>query len=347
MATADETWRARRRDARLTALRQLPPGAAVSEPGDPEAALLLHGLMALSDEADPSAWLMAEHPALTVRAALRAELGYLSDMVVGLGRAQAAGVGSGVAGADAAGRLAAAGQVAGLLNNLASREGLAASIAALRGDKELERDVLSWARGQHQLLADLLGGPASADPLAWIAEHRPGLAADLVLTELVGQVTDDLGMDVGRIRQVLYPMREVAARELSVTLRRVDVGTDGTLLTMSVTGPVPVMRTISLPTEVQGRTVTDVYWQGFEEMRDDRGHYYVMARYEEYGSEPDRGGLRTTLARESFFPAIAGDRVMLSSLGYRLDTMDMTGAPGQIDAVLVSAPLHLEFSVGT
>lgn len=69
MQPTGESWWGRRRDETLKALRHLPPGAAVSEPDDPEAASLLPGLMALPDEADPRVWLMAEHRRLTARAA--------------------------------------------------------------------------------------------------------------------------------------------------------------------------------------------------------------------------------------------------------------------------------------
>lgn len=307
-----EPWWKRRQDARLRALRQLSPGAVAGEPDDPEATSLLRGLMTQPGDADLPEWLTAEHRRLTARVALRAELQQLGW----------------------AGR------------GLAREEDLVAAVAALRRDPRLAADAIAWSSDHYELLANLLAAPESPDPVSWIAEHRAVLAAELVLGEIAGQVAKDYSFDVGQVRQVLRPPQRATAGDLGVALRRIEFGTSGTLIVTDVTIPVPVMRRETLADGTTSRIVTDLIWRGFDEMRDDRGYYYLMARYEEDLPPRDSGGFRTKSARQSCFPAItsAVTHITLSCSGYCLFTIEVAGQdPPHVE--FVPAPLTFELSI--
>lgn len=345
MRTASEPWPQHRREATLKALRHLPSAAVVSEPEDPEAAPLLQGLMDLPDEADPSAWLIAEHRRLTARVALRAELEYLFATATGMSRARRAGARPDDVRDEPLDRFSSdVERAGGLHHDLAREAGLAAALAAVRSDMDVARDAMAWATSQHPLLADLLAAMDLPDPVGWVAEHRAHLAAEVVLGEIAGQVARNFSFNVGDVWRVIHPMLSVTVRDLRVTLRRVDFGTTGTLLVVDVTKPIPVTHRAALRGGASHRIVTDLLWRGFEEMRDNCGHYYLMARYEE-GRSRDSHGLRTDSARQSCFPELAcSGPVTLSSAGYRLDTLDLSGDPSKNHITMVSAPLNLEFS---
>lgn len=265
-------------------------------------------------DADLPEWLTAEHPRLTARVALRAELrrfGWTD-------------------------------------RDLAREEDLVAAVAVLRRDPQLAGDAIAWSSDNYQLLADLLAAPESPDPVAWIAEHRPGLAADLVLGEIAGQVAKDFSFDIGQVRQVLRPLQRATAGDLGVALRRIEFGSSGTLIVTDVAVPIPVPRRETLADGATSRTVTDLIWQGFEEMRDDRGYYYLTALHEEDLPPRDSGGLRTKSARQSCFPAItsAVTHITLSCSGYCLFTIEVAGQdPSHVE--FVPAPLTFELSISS
>ena len=267
-------------------------------------------------------------------------------MAIGVDRARAAGALPDDSRSGPIDRFAAAAQHSGWLHrDLAREEGLAAAVAALRRDAGLAPDAMAWARKEHQLLAELLAAAESPDPVGWIAEHRAALAADLVLGEIAGQATKDFDFDTGQVRQVVHTGQSITAGDLRVTLRHVDFGTAGTLIASDITIPVPVPRRVTIASGATARIVTDLLWRGFEEMRDDCGYHYLIARYEEDLPGRDKGGLRTKSARQSCFPAIASAarQITLSCSGYDLDTIGLSGEdPPERHVEFVPVPLTFE-----
>jgi hypothetical protein len=337
-----------RKAERLRALRHLPPGARIDEPEDPEVASLLAGLRALPAESEPETWLLDRHGRTCARIALRGELEALAGASAGILRARAAGA----VGRDSE-PLARFADVSVQSDwpqgPMRTDADLARAVSDLRRDSGLATDFARLPTdGTYPLLAQLLAGESVPDPVGWIAENAAALTVNYVLGAVAYEVVRDFGIGVGSIRQVLHgDGNTIVAGELRLRVQRAEIGSAGILVVTHVTIPIPVRRPPGTGTGRRSFAVTQVVWDGFDELHDDLGWHYLAARSEP-GTSRDQGSVRTYSLRQSFFPALVPEAsiITLNASSYEEVSYRHSGDAAPVPEVtVVQAPLSVHLRV--
>jgi hypothetical protein len=194
----------------LQTLRHLPPGTEFTRPHSPDEQALLHDLLSLGDDADPLAWLVQERRQLTAQIALHHVL-LKVKCHVSRGRRRAANE-----------EVAAEGAFLGAIISLEedaepfilveaasiSPDTLRRALRQLQAARHLPPesvtvtpDLNEWQR----LASELLDLAESADPLHWIAEERPAVAAREVLGHAIAQCRRPREFIAGEIIEQQFP----------------------------------------------------------------------------------------------------------------------------------------------
>jgi hypothetical protein len=227
---------------------------------------------------------------------------------------------------------------------------LARAVSDLRQDSELAAEFARLpADGTYPLLTRLLAGESVLDPVGWIAENVSALAVNYVLGALANEVVRDFGIDVGPIRQVLPgDGNTITVGELRLRVQRAEIGRAGILVVTEVTIPIPARRPLHTGSDRRSFAVTQVVWDGFDELYDDLGWHYLAARSEP-GTSRDQGSVRMYSLRQSFFPALAPEAasITLNSPCYEEVTYRHSGDAAPVPEVaVVQAPLSVHLRVG-
>lgn len=271
----------RRLAATLVKLRHCAPGAELGRPDRPEERALLEELLALQDRVDPVRWLRAERgdtvARLTLRTALltlrrefeshRAHPGPRPDLP-----AEAQAIWADFArawvrpleGPDPFVELDDPDDRAGLLREILSR------VRALRPRYADPSGAMPG--GELPLLIDdLLQLPDDVDPVRWLRKERSEWGARMVLHRLLAAVWPARGLAIGD------PVSRLQPRQTSVFPGRAQF-----MIEELVLSPRGFMIDLTVRTSREklpvppGIKIARLRWQGFDEVRDDRGYDYLV-----------------------------------------------------------------------
>lgn len=338
----------------LEDLRRLPPGTPVCAPVEaPEVSALIHAVRAQPMGTDLTSWLVEHHLLDAVRAVLRTEWQTAVATLIGVRRAEAAGIHAAPQGlrslADgAAGVVWATSDLPG--GGEQFDDAIAVRIAALREQPGVA-DLLSATLRDagSDLLADAVSASAAqvgaaGGPVAWVARHHPEEAAAQALHLAVAMSTSDLALDVGPVHAVLDAGWHAAGGGWRVTVERLSIGVHGILVEAEATfDSTPGARRQSGSALGTWRTIPA--WEpGIVRITDDRGYAYLRSRIESATTD-DPDGIYRTQVRQAFVPAVVdGAGVLrLFTSGYVILRQGPRGATEPTE--FVTAPLELELDI--
>jgi hypothetical protein len=267
--------------AGLTAMRHCAPGAELGRPTHPTHRALLEELLALPDHVDPIRWLREERgdtvARLTLRAALlalrqeyeshRARPGPRTDLPAwarefwdDMARAWAGSLEGadpfvGLGGvADDPDRLR---QILGRVRRLRPRY---AGPSGMMPAGDLPR-----------LIDDLLQLPDELDPLRWLRDERSELGARMTLSDVVMAAWPARGLAVGNPISRLQPRQRFAlSGRAELVVEELALRPRGFSITVTVRTS---REDVPLP---PGTELGMLRWQGFDQVRDDRGYRYLI-----------------------------------------------------------------------
>lgn len=286
MAAMIRNWKERRLVEQVTTLRHLPPGTWLPEPAHQRDREVLASLLRLPDEADPLTWLKQTRHEFTAHVLLWTALNHLRILVRGFRRAEQAG------------QELSANELELWLGMFSENtdffEPLDAQPATVPEEQlrdlfrrlqerwqESPRDSIKRSRSTRflVLLAALFRLPQSSDPLEWIQDHRPDLAASETLSYLLNQVRPPRSLVVeGEASKVQELNLRSRGKGITVKLGRFARRNSGLGLTLSAR---IAERRLNIPAGVQ---TLGLNWEGIERISDDLGHrYLVYERQEDHG----------------------------------------------------------------
>ena len=289
---------------RLTAVRNVRPGARFARLQDGLAQELLQELLGLPERVNAQQWLAAERGAAVALLTLQKIL-ILAGMMYGCYhrlpppfsresareglREDAQEADGGLFGAllRAKAGWAAPTQAIHSSADPSARRRLEEALRELRRQSGLPTEAAP-ARSQvdpapDTLLADLLRLPDSADPVQWLQDHRPALCAQYILQHVLrgaipAKHMDDLmgliypRMRAGALRDHLFPPEEQAdaSGRLHASVTQIDRRAHGFVVYVEC-------RYGLLPEQLSKESLEyGGLWEGFRSVRDSAGHHYVV-----------------------------------------------------------------------
>ncbi len=293
---------------RLTAFRNLRPGAQLARLKDGLAQGLLQELLSLPESVNAQRWLVAERGAAVALLTLQQSLSRATIMYGCHSRIDARGLSpeakekmrqdvqrkygglyGGLLTVD--GGWTAPKQAIHSSDDVSARRCLVEALRELRRQSGLPTEAApAWSQAdpdRDALVADLLRLPDTTDPAQWLQAHRPALCARFTLqdilwqavpVETVGDLLDAtyLGSKAGTPRRVLSPRslhaeaQTDASARLHVSVTRIDIFEHGFAVRAQCRFDAPPgWSHVKRP---EGWS----FWEGFRIVRDSAGHYYVV-----------------------------------------------------------------------
>jgi hypothetical protein len=341
--------------ANLDAMRHLPGGTRLPQPSTAEERALLADLVRLPESIDPLQWLQDERGPLTARITLYETLGFLKSFV-------------GTAWIESSDDRAVVRDVVG---GLADRAGgmtptkLREAVRRLQPLRHLSPAVIAMSRGEplsppDRLLLDLLVLPPSVDPLAWLQHEHGAYAARTAFRTVVEQGLPSHKATIGHPIRVVRLTDVWRTERLQFGVEAIMFGPQGFELAISVHIAVPSMP--PPPPEVQDPThlthdelteqrrwmdhwrdwfISIPYWEGFDQVMDDRSHRYVVRTSEQGVSAGDvfDSAVYERL-RMAFYPAVTADAAELRFTSYGI--MSRTRHPESSDDTSLLPDVHVD-----